>query len=545
MQADPPLQNAAAYRSTQFDWKLFLACIVIASIVAVAQGQDASWDLLNYHYYVAHAFLHDRSLLDIAPAQVQTWHSPFADLPYYLMVQAGFPSVLFTAVLAIPAGVSVYMAIAIARFCAPARLTTPYIAAVVVLAFSGAAGARVMGTTMSEWHLVALILMAVLLVLISAESREKSARWLLLAGVLAGMSVGLKLTTAPFALALVAMGLTLPGSMTQRMMRVVWLGIGSAAGAALLWLPWAVEMYSRFGNPLFPYFNNVFESPSALPLPYRDERFGRLSWLTIAYLPIRLTWDSSMLVSEIWVRDPRVLLGFLSMIGLWLSRDKLPNYQQRILPLFVFFFVGYLLWAKVFGIYRYLGPVEMLACVFFILVLFTHVTSRVANRTSIASNVTTFVIVSALVVAVMTATKLPSWGRASHGSAVVKVEVPNLPPQSLVVIASLEPVSFITPNFRRDVPVISVLNNFMWPNRSDPMRERARARVNTHEGPVYRLVLSDRLDERHYDGSVIGEALVSWGWHTDTSACLPIPSQPMSSMALCRLKREPVTSSAR
>ena len=71
-------------------------------------GQDANWDLRNYHFYNAWAFLHGRLGWDLAPAQMQTFLNPLLDLPFYWMVAADWHPRLIAFVLAVPAGVGAF-----------------------------------------------------------------------------------------------------------------------------------------------------------------------------------------------------------------------------------------------------------------------------------------------------------------------------------------------------------------------------------------------------------------------------------------------------
>src|SRR5690242_5352948 len=60
------------------DVALLAACIAAAAWVALASGQDANWDLQNYHFYDPWAWVHGRTFdRDIAAAQLQTFHAPF------------------------------------------------------------------------------------------------------------------------------------------------------------------------------------------------------------------------------------------------------------------------------------------------------------------------------------------------------------------------------------------------------------------------------------------------------------------------------------
>jgi len=50
-----------------------MACLAGATIASIALGQDANWDLQNYHYYNPWAWRNGRIFTwDVAAAQLQT-----------------------------------------------------------------------------------------------------------------------------------------------------------------------------------------------------------------------------------------------------------------------------------------------------------------------------------------------------------------------------------------------------------------------------------------------------------------------------------------
>ena len=73
-----------------------VALMTLGGCISLALGQDANWDLKNYHIYIPYAFMHGRLGLDVAPAQMaqmQTYLNPLLDIPYFLLaVQLQWPS---------------------------------------------------------------------------------------------------------------------------------------------------------------------------------------------------------------------------------------------------------------------------------------------------------------------------------------------------------------------------------------------------------------------------------------------------------------------
>src|ERR1700733_1409092 len=53
--------------------------------LALALGQDVNWDLRNYHWYNAYAFLNGRYGFDLLPSQTPWFYNPLLDVPFYLL----------------------------------------------------------------------------------------------------------------------------------------------------------------------------------------------------------------------------------------------------------------------------------------------------------------------------------------------------------------------------------------------------------------------------------------------------------------------------
>jgi len=63
-------------------WWALIPSVLLPLLSIGHLGQDVNWDLQNYHLYDPYAWLHDRLTLDIAPAQMQSWHNPALDVPF-------------------------------------------------------------------------------------------------------------------------------------------------------------------------------------------------------------------------------------------------------------------------------------------------------------------------------------------------------------------------------------------------------------------------------------------------------------------------------
>src|SRR3979409_1102138 len=71
----------------RFRLLLLLVCVG-AGVLSVIFGPDNYWDLRYYHLYAPWAYLHDRYLYDIGPAQEQGFLNPVADLLFYGLISS-------------------------------------------------------------------------------------------------------------------------------------------------------------------------------------------------------------------------------------------------------------------------------------------------------------------------------------------------------------------------------------------------------------------------------------------------------------------------
>ena len=527
------MNEAAAERNTPFLQKaggLWLLCCALAVAAGLILGQDANWDLRNYHYYNAYAWLNSRYDIDIAPAQIQSWHYPLADIPYYLFARAGVSSWISTSALALPAAVALYFVARIYAVLVPGLQRGWIIFALLLVALTGTAGMPVIGGTMSEWHTVALFLGAIWLLLKSHPDSSSDSMRFVLAGVLGGAAVGLKLTAAVYAMGLAAMVLALPGSAGTRLRRLACLGIGGSVAFLLVYAPWGWYVYQRMESPVFPYFNNIFKSPYALAIDYKDPRFAKTTLEAILTLPFRLMSSTTGFVSEATLRDWRLALGFPALLYLaWRPDSSSIACRFKWRAVLAFFVVSYVLWAGFSGIYRYAGLLELTASLAWVACAATIRPARALVAVAIAS------------VVVIATVKQPHWWRIPHGAPAVVATLPALPAGSMVVIATLDPLGYVVPNLPPAIPVISIINNIMIHSRAMPkIQDLGVQRIRAHAGPIWRLTRKNGGDEQYYKGTSIDDISLSLGIRTDRGACLGFSTPLDSDLQFC-----PVTMVAR
>jgi hypothetical protein len=496
----------------------------------MALGQDANWDLGNYHLYNPWAWLHGRYGFDLAPAQLQTFHNPLVDVPLHAMVTAGWPPRWIAAALAVPAGVAAFALAQVAAILfrdAEPRHRPIAIAVATLIGVTGAAGLGTVGNTMNEWPGAALVIVAIWMLVRDLANGATPAASVIGAGLLVGLACGLKLTAAPAAVGLsIALLARRPFAVSLRSASLF--GVAVLAGVAIAAGHWMLLMQELYGSPLFPYFNEVFRSPLVPPEPVLDRRFGPASVLEWLAFPFALLQPTPGYVAETAYRDARfpiVAALVLVVVATRLLRGPhafagataSPATQAAWRFVAVTFAITFAAWAVVYAYYRYLLALELLAGVLAVALLMTLVPRVHARKALIA--------LGALLVL---GTSHARWGRVPFGDAFVDVRVPPVEPNALVLLTADAPMAYVLTRLPADARHVGIHNNLIRVDRPSGLREQARQIVAAHRGPIYQLTPVDRP---------AGRELAAYGLRRD-GPCAKITSNlGYAPLDFCRVTR--------
>ncbi len=446
-------------------WALGLFAALFCAL-SVRFGADASWDLRNYHLYDPYALLSGTLWRDIAPAQLQSFYAPTLDVAQFALRRAlnAHPSVL-AIVLALPHALAAWLALGIAL-----RVGLPLGVAVVaiLLGATGTAGLPTLGTAMSEAVPACLVLAA----LGRVGDRPFGA------GLFAGVAIGLKLTFAVFAPGLAAALLAI-----GRWRSLPVLLAGFAAGALAVAGPWCWELWQHTGNPLFPYFNNVFRSAWAPAEAMTDTRFLPRDALHALMFPLYWTVRPSQLVSELPVRDPRLALawvGWLVVLARAAWRREAPASPVR--ALLAFWVAAFAAWEARFSILRYAATLEVLAGIPMALALMPSPRARLLPHREEA--LSRLILLAGLVAWV---TIYPDWGRTKPGPLAAEVRPPAFPEGSLVLLLDPAPMAYVAVFSPPGVRFADVNSNLLRPGGTTVIGRAATAAIDGHDGPLWGL----------------------------------------------------------
>lgn len=453
------LDRRFAFRSRANAAAAVIAVALAGGMVSLLVGQDANWDLRNYHLYNGYAWLHDRLGQDLAPAQMQTYFAPLLDVLHYrLMAQwpaplSGFLMGALHALLFVPLA-------AIAWQVLRGQPQREWLAPLLALAGLGT------GAFLSEFagsmadNTTALPVLAALALVLHAQRRQATdtawGGWLL-AGLLLGLAVSLKLTNAIYAVGLAAAGLAGGGRWPRRFGGVALLALSALLVFALLAGPWYWRVWEAFGNPLLPQFNGVFRAPLAQPVSVADTRWlprTALEWLAWPLVFTFRPWRVSeiALFQSVWA--VLYLLALVLLARAALRRRIAPSERFEALPsLLAFFGVAYLAWQSFFSIHRYLVVLEVLAP----LVVWIACHHVLPNRRACS--------LAPWLVAFCALVSLGGWNDWEHEPWAWKGFVVQAPPmaqagRSAVLLVGDEPQSWRIPFLPAAATYLSVASNF-------------------------------------------------------------------------------------
>ena len=463
---------------------LLLGGALYGALVAGVLGQDSGFDLRNYHWSNAWSLLHGRWGRDVAIGQLQSFFNPLIDLPYYAAVTtlggAG------TLVMGALHGLVIGLVGLLGRHLGLSRLA---IGASLVAAAAGPVFLDGVGTSQGDLLVAAGVLGGLLLFL---QGRDGPA------AVLTGAIVGLKLTAAPFALALLVAALV-----HRRSWRPV-LG-GLAVGWAVTGAWWAVLLAIRTGNPVFPMANHLFQSPWADAQHYGEMGYfpSGLGWIT---LPLTLAVDGARSWSMEW-RDARWLVLWGVGIG-WAARRK-----GEAGVLLAWAATAWVVWEGLSSLIRYMAPIEALTG----LLLAVALRDLVGRRSAAA----TAVIVALLVL----------WARPPNLSRVplardgLGVVVPPVDgPRPVVVTAGEAPLGYLAPSFPADARHLRISSSIVGPTEDTELNRRIRAALQDADPVV--LVMDSEED--------VTAHLVAYGLPAPGD-CVPVRSHLDDTLVLCPL----------
>lgn len=238
-----------------------LGTLAFVSIPLWLGHMDLSWDALNHHIYLGWTSEHPRFDRDFVAAGYQAYQFPYLYWPVYKLAMAGVSGVTAGLVLALLHSAAIPPVWMISRDCIPGRdgFAAGMRLVAVALAFMTGAVLSLFDSTSNDLLASVPLLWAYAAALRPiADPHAEARRWTAASGVLAGVSVAFKLSNGHLAIVLPLLWMWPPGTVASRVVRTVAAGLCVLASASLVYGYWGWQLWSHYGNPIYPFYDGAF-----------------------------------------------------------------------------------------------------------------------------------------------------------------------------------------------------------------------------------------------------------------------------------------------
>jgi len=481
-------------RSNKLTLYLIQLLVLIAfGFLSIMLGQDTNWDLQNYHLYNPYAFLNGRLNLDLAPAGLQTYFNPIIDLVYFWAVRSLPPRVIGF-LLGVIQGLNFILIFNICQYCLKS-IDLKSVRWAVILGLLGVLSVGFLseiGTIMGDNIVSLFVLGALLMIIISFEPvmiKKRRVFFLLaFAGFVAGIGEGIKPICILYTFSMVISLLFTVNGLRNKLWSAAFFGIASLMGWMLIGAGWLWYIWHQTGNPIFPAINNIFHAKLAVLGPNVDVRFLHQNIFEKIIYPVIMT-IKPLCASELSYKQVSWALVYLITLFLiirnvfhFLRKLKWSPLSLQGKFLLIFFWVFFISWENITGIYRYLTAVEILIPLVVFIILADLCKSKLFVRLMI--------VIILCLAAVFNIHGMPSWGRSSWSKNFFRFQPTGILKKKIdAVILIGQPLAWIVPALDIKAPFIQIMPNF---SVTPAYWQRAKSILNnSHRGKI--LAIYDPL----------------------------------------------------
>ena len=240
--------------------------LALAAIPVVQGKSSIIWDTLNHHIYLGWIAEQSRFDRDFLAAGWQSYQYPYLYWPAYKLALAGWSGVPAGIALALLQSLAIPPVWLVARSLCPGG--QPQDIALrwlgVVMAFSGGVTLSLADTTSNDLLAGIPLVWAIALGLLANDEANTTPRrrlvFVILSGLLAGLSVSCKLSNGPLVLVMPVLWMFGPGRWTHRLLQAALGAVAIGLGFLVTYAPWGWQMWVQFGNPIYPFYDPSFDA---------------------------------------------------------------------------------------------------------------------------------------------------------------------------------------------------------------------------------------------------------------------------------------------
>lgn len=240
--------------------------VIFVSIPIYLGRVGLGWDGLNHQIYLGWVADNPRFDKDYMAASLQSYQFPYLYWPVYKLAAAGVTGMTAGLVLSTLHLIAVPPVWMIAKVMIPGEdvLGAVLRSAAVMLAFMSAVPLKTLEATGNDLLAAAPMLWAVAIAFMAiargaSGTRHSFVQSAIFSGLIGGLAVACKLSNGPLVLLLPGLFWFCHGTIMERLKWITTNAIAIGLGFAVSYGYWGYQLWLQFGNPLFPFYDAIFE----------------------------------------------------------------------------------------------------------------------------------------------------------------------------------------------------------------------------------------------------------------------------------------------
>ncbi|MDD3237967.1 MAG: hypothetical protein PHV37_07725 [Candidatus Gastranaerophilales bacterium] len=358
-----------------------LVCFISVFILHIISGKHIIFDdFYNYHLCNAWEFLNHRIAYDILPVGIQSYFNPILDIINFLLWKTfnNYPRIILF-IYAIPTTLLLFLSFKISENVLSDKMPFKiFVCSLICFVFLQDNTLLILTGSFTNDIITAVITMSAYLVCLKSIKKNGciTPKSLNIIMFISGLAIGLKLTALVLVIGLFVASYFFVKNKKNILFSLPYFLLGYLPIAGV----WNLYIFLKFGNPVFPYFNNIFHSSLANSVSFFYEDFYFLrpqKILDLIYF--KPLFEKNF--TNIFI----FLGGFCGILSTFINviRNKIGDYFERNTLFFIATssLVSYFSGILIFGDKRYFIPLKFMFCIlfiYFIYVIFRHF--RIENK---------------------------------------------------------------------------------------------------------------------------------------------------------------------
>lgn len=258
-------QRSRGLAAMELPLLLFAVWGIFISIPLAHGGIGLSSDAMNHQIYLGWVANAARFDIDLLAASHQSYQYPYLYWPVYKLALGGASGIQAGMVLATLDLLLVPPVWMLTRACLPGKDGFDVLMRLLAVLFAFMCSVLLLLVDSTSNDILAAVPFVWAVAFALAPQDEARGRWLtadysiLLSGALAGVAAACKLSNGPLALALPVLWLFAGDTWCTKLGLIVKGSMAAVAAFLLAYGYWGWQLWTHFGNPVYPFYESVFE----------------------------------------------------------------------------------------------------------------------------------------------------------------------------------------------------------------------------------------------------------------------------------------------